>query len=155
KAREAFDHADLRDLRTRSYAKYIVGTACRALGRIAEAVEEFDAGIALFASNEQIGEETGLVFPIYVSLCDQPSEACATLGNFREALASATEALRMATVIRHPLSLARANLCLGTVHLLHGDSGTAVPFLEQSLTVSREEALGFWIRARKYFAYAL
>src|SRR5262249_20470759 len=37
KAREAFDHADLRDLRTRSYAKYIVGTACRALGRIAEA----------------------------------------------------------------------------------------------------------------------
>jgi len=155
KAREAFDHADLRDLRTRSYAKYIVGTACRALGRIAEAVDEFDAGIALFASNEQIGEETGLVFPIYVSLCDQRSEACATLGNFREALASATEALRMATVIRHPLSLARANLCLGTVHLLHGDSGTAVPFLEQSLTVSREEALGFWIRARKYFAYAL
>jgi class 3 adenylate cyclase/tetratricopeptide (TPR) repeat protein len=155
KAREAFDSANSRDLRTRSYAKYIVGFACRALGRISEAVEEFDAGTALFASDKQPGEETGLVLPIYVSLCDQRSEACATLGDFREALASATEALRMATEIRHPLSFARANLCLSTVHLLHGDINACVPFLEQSLTISREEALGFWVRAREYFAYAL
>jgi class 3 adenylate cyclase/tetratricopeptide (TPR) repeat protein len=155
KAREAFDRAGPRDLRTRSYAKYIAGVGCRMLGRISEAVEEFDAGTALFASAGPSGEEAGLVFPIYVSLCDQRSEACATLGDFRQALASATDALQMATAIRHPLSVARANLCLGTVHLLHGDIATAVPFLERSLTISREEAVGFWIRAREYFAYAL
>jgi class 3 adenylate cyclase/tetratricopeptide (TPR) repeat protein len=155
KAREAFDRADPRDLRTRSYAKYIAGSACRMLGRITEAVEEFGAGTALFASAGQNGEDTGLVLPIYVSLCDQRSEACATLGDFREALASATRGLRMATEIRHPLSLARANLSLGVVHLLHGDIATSVPFLEQSLTIPREEALGFWARAREYFAYAV
>jgi hypothetical protein len=127
------------------------------LGRIElpATVLEFRAGTALFASIEQSGEEPGLVVPIYVSLCDQRSEACATLGDFRQALASATEALRMATETRHPLSLARANLCLGTVHFLHGDVDTAVPFLEESLTISSEEALSFWVRAREYFAYAL
>ena len=155
RAREAFDRADPRDLRTRTYAKYIVGSLCRTLGRISEAIDEFGVGTALFASDEQSGEEPGLVFPIYVSLCEQRSEACATLGDFRQALASATEALRMATETRHPLSLARARLSLGVVHVLHGDIDTAVPFLEQSLTASREEAIAFWLRVREYFAYAL
>jgi hypothetical protein len=47
-AREAFWRADTHDLRTRSYAQFIVGQACRDLGRVAEAVREFGAGIALF-----------------------------------------------------------------------------------------------------------
>ena len=101
------------------------------------------------------GEESGLLFPIYVSLCGQRAESWATLGDFPQALASATEALRMATEIPHPVSLAGANLWLGIVHLLRGNIETAVPFLERSLEISREEALSLWFRSRESFAYAL
>ncbi len=156
KAREAFDRADPCDLRTRSYAQYLVGRACRDLGRIAEAVKAFAAGTALFASADQSGEEPGLVFPIYVSLCGWRSEACATLGEFQQALASATEALRMATEIRHPSSLAIANFYLGYVHVLRGHIETAVPFLERGLAISREHETAGWVKANSLgLAYAL
>src|SRR5439155_25053067 len=51
RAREAAARADASDLRTRSYARFIGAVACRDLGRLAEAVAEFDAGVALFAAD--------------------------------------------------------------------------------------------------------
>ena len=138
KAREAFERADPRDLRTQSYARFIVGHACRGLGRVAEAVREFGAGLALFAEVDRYGEEPGLVFPIYVSLSVWCSEAYATSGDFRQAFASARDALRVATDIHHPASLAVANRYLGYVHILRGEIETAVPFLERALTIASE-----------------
>jgi tetratricopeptide (TPR) repeat protein len=104
-------------------------------------VREFSAGLALFAEVDRYGEEPGLVFPVYVSLSVWCSEAYATLGHFQQAFVSAREALRVATNIHHPTSLAGANRFLGYVHILHGEMETAVPFLERALTIASEHDL--------------
>jgi class 3 adenylate cyclase/tetratricopeptide (TPR) repeat protein len=156
KAREAFENADPRDLRTRSYARYMVGLACRDLGRIGEAVREFGAGIALFEPLGRHSEESGLVLPIYVSLSAWRSEAEATLGDFQQAFAAASEALRVATDIHHPSSLSVANIYLGCIHVLRGEAETAVPFLERALAIASEHELHHGtIRASSHLAYAL
>jgi class 3 adenylate cyclase/tetratricopeptide (TPR) repeat protein len=156
KAREAFERADPGDLRTRSYARFIVGHACRDLGRVVEALREFGAGLALFQQVDRYGEEPGLVFPIYVSLSAWRSEAHAALGDFQQAFVSAREALRVATDIHHPTSLAVANRYLGHVHSLRGEMDTAVPFLERSLAIAREhELVHATIFGSAHLAYAL
>ncbi len=141
KAREAFERADPRDLRTRSYARFIMGHACRDLGRVSEALREFGAGLALFDQVDRHGEEPGLVIPIYVSLSAWRSETYAALGDFQQAFGSAREALRVATDIQHPTGLAVANRYLGYVHSLRGQMETALPFLERALAIAREHEL--------------
>jgi class 3 adenylate cyclase/tetratricopeptide (TPR) repeat protein len=155
RARDAFERADPGDLRTRSYAQFIVGHACRDLGRITEAVREFGVGLALFPG-DRYGREPGLIFPIHVSLSAWRSEAYAALGDFPQAFASAGEALRVATDIRHPTSLAVANRYLGYVHLLRGEIDTAVPLLERGFAIAREHNLFLaTIFAASQLAYAL
>ncbi len=141
RAREAAAHADPRDLRTHSYARFIAAVACRDTGRIAEAIEEYDRGIELFAPMPETGEDAGLVYPIFVSLCGWRSEAHAALGRFDAALASAGDAVRMATQIRHASSLSIANAFLGYAHLESGDAATAIGVLERGLAVSEEHDL--------------
>jgi tetratricopeptide (TPR) repeat protein len=156
KAREAFERAAPRDLRTRSYARVILGSACRDLGRVSEALREFGAGLALFEEMDRYGQEPGLVFPIAVSLNAWRSEAHAALGDFQQAFASAREALRVATEIHHPTSLAVANRYLGYVHSLRGEMETALPFFERALTIAREhELFQATIFTYAYLAYAL
>jgi len=121
RAREAFHRADPVDLRTRGYAQLIIGVSCRDVGRFGDAIAEFGRGIALFPLPDQAAEETGLVFPIYVSLCIWRSEAHGALGEFDAALASAAEGLRVAGEIRHPSSLTLSNAFLGYCQLLRGD----------------------------------
>jgi len=156
KAREAFERADPRDLRTRSYARFIVGHTCRDLGRVTEALREFGAGLALFDQVDRYGEEPGLVIPIYVSLSAWRSEAYAALGDFQQAFGSAREALRVATDIQHPTGLAVANRYLGYVHSLRGQMETALPFLERALAIAREhELFQATIFTSVHLAYAL
>ena len=50
RAREAFALAASDDLRTRSYAQFLVGAASLARGSFRDAVQEFDAGVALFTA---------------------------------------------------------------------------------------------------------
>jgi class 3 adenylate cyclase/tetratricopeptide (TPR) repeat protein len=138
---EAFERADPRDLRTRSYARFILGNAHRDLGRIAEALREFSAGLTLFEQVNRHGEEPGLVLPIYVSLSAWRSEAHAALGDFQLAFVSAQEALQVATEIHHPTSLAVANRFLGYVYSLRGQIETALPFLERALAIAMEHEL--------------
>jgi class 3 adenylate cyclase/tetratricopeptide (TPR) repeat protein len=155
-AREAFQRADPHDLRTRSYAQFIVGQACRDLGRMAEAVQEFGAGIALFEEANRQGTEPGLVLPIYVSLSAWRSEAYAALGHFEHALMSGRDALRAAMETQHPASLLVAQDHLGYAHLLHGDLHAAVPLLERALAVATEhDLLHGLIRASSRLAYVL
>jgi tetratricopeptide (TPR) repeat protein len=126
-------------LRTRSYARFIAAVACRDMGRIEEAIGEFDQGAALFvgvAANTP--QEQGLIYPIFVSLCAWRSEALAALGRFDNAIASANEALRVASHIRHTGSLSIANPFLGYVNLLRGDLPTAIAVLERGLAISEE-----------------
>src|SRR5262249_19883680 len=116
RAREAAAHADPGDLRTRSYARFIAAVACRDIGRIAEAIEEDDIGIKRSAPVPEPPADAGLAYPIFVSLSAWRSEALAALGRFDAALASADEALRMATQIRHAGSLSLANAFFGYAH---------------------------------------
>jgi class 3 adenylate cyclase/tetratricopeptide (TPR) repeat protein len=156
KAREAVERADPRDLRTRSYARFIVGHACRDLGRLAQATREFDAGTALFEQMDRCREEPGLVLPIYVSLSAWRAEAYATLGDFHQAFASAREALRVATDIRHPTSLGVANNFLGYIHLVRGEVEAGLPFIERAVEIAQEHDLfSLTIRASCHLGYTL
>ncbi len=137
RAREAATGADAGDLRTRSYARFLMGVACRDMGRLEEAIREHAAGARLFAGG--VGaHEPGLVYPIFVSLCGWRAEVEATRGRFDDALDAGREALRVATEIRHSSSLAIANAFLGYVHLLRGDLAAARPILERGLAIAEE-----------------
>jgi tetratricopeptide (TPR) repeat protein len=154
RAREAATRADAADLRTRSYARFIAAVACRDMGRFEEAVEEFDIGVKLFATTAE-GHEPGLVYPIFVSLCGWRSEAEGALGRFDAGLASATEALRMATEIRHASSLSIANAFLGYLKLLQGDLEAAVVALTRGLAIAEEHDLMHGVCANGlYLAWA-
>jgi class 3 adenylate cyclase/tetratricopeptide (TPR) repeat protein len=157
RAREAATRADAADLRTRSYARFIAAVACRDMGRIEEAIDEFDQGAALFAdAAASTPQEQGLIYPIFVSLCAWRSEALAALGRFDDALASAGEALRVASRIRHGGSLCIANGFLGYVNLLRGDLPTAIAVLERGLAISEEHDIVHGICANgMYLGWAL
>jgi class 3 adenylate cyclase/tetratricopeptide (TPR) repeat protein len=156
RAREAFLRADPKDLRTRSYAQFIAGVSCRDLGRFRDAVAEFGRGTALFPPLRESGEETGLIFPIYVSLRGWCSEAHVALGEFDTALASAAEALRVAGEIHHPPSTAIASAFLGYCRLIRGDIDGAVPVLQRGLAIAQEHESPHGITANAlYLAYAL
>jgi tetratricopeptide (TPR) repeat protein len=155
RAREAYARAAAHDLRTRSYARLVAGDACRSLGRMSDAVEEFDEGLALLKPLHRQGDDLGLVLPIYVSLCAWRSEAHAATGDFDQALASAREGLLVATEIRHLTSLTVANRYLGYVHVLHGQIAESVPVLERALTIASEQELFHaTIFSSCYLAYA-
>jgi class 3 adenylate cyclase/tetratricopeptide (TPR) repeat protein len=154
-AREAATGADAADLRTRSYARFLMGVAYRDTGRLEDAIREHDAGARLFAA-APAGEEPGLIYPIFVSLCGWRSEVEATLGRFDAAVTSGGEALRAATEIRHSSSLAIANAFLGYAHLLHGDLPAAIAILERGLAIAEEHDVMHGICANGiYLAWAL
>jgi tetratricopeptide (TPR) repeat protein len=133
-----------------------VGCACRDLGRIVEAAREFGVGLALFEPGGPHDEEPGLVRPIYVSLSAWCAEAYASVGDFPRAFAAARDALRVATNIQHPASLAVANDFLGYVHLLHGELHAALPFLDRAVTIATEQDLAqATVRNSSHLAYTL
>jgi len=111
----------------------------------------FGTGADLFKGKDPHGEDSGLVFPIYVSLWAWRSEAHAALGDFDQASAAADEALRMATEIKHMGSLAIACAWLGYVHVLRGHLDQAVPVLERGLALSREFDLVHMIKANALY----
>jgi class 3 adenylate cyclase/tetratricopeptide (TPR) repeat protein len=153
-AREAAAGADAADLRTRSYARFVMGVAYRDMGRLEEAIRAHDAGARLFAT-EAAGHEPGLVYPIFVSLCGWRSEVEAALGRFDAALATGGEALRVAAEMRHSSSLALANAFLGYAHLLRGDLPAALPVLERGLAIAEEHDVMHGICANGvYLAWA-
>jgi predicted ATPase/class 3 adenylate cyclase len=151
RAREAVARADAADLRTRSYARFIAGVACRDLGHLGEAIREFDDGTALFSTAQTSGHDPGLIYPIFVSLAGWRSEAHAALGNFDAARGSATESVRVAAEIRHSGSLSIANAFLGYVHLMQGDFTAAVPALERGLAIAEEHDMGHGICANALY----
>jgi tetratricopeptide (TPR) repeat protein len=155
-AREAFERAAPDDVRTRSYAKFIVGHAARDLGRITEAVSEFAAGLTLFEHVDRNGRDAGFALPIYVSLGAWRSEAYAALGEFQAAVTSGDDALQMATDIRHASSLATANMFLGIIYVIHGEPDAALPFLKRGLAIATEHDLHLgMVRAAAHLGHAL
>jgi tetratricopeptide (TPR) repeat protein len=154
-AHQATTGADAADLRTHSYARFLMGVAYRDMGRLEEAIDEHDAGVRLFAT-ASAADEPGLIYPIFVSLCGWRSEVEASLGRFDAALASGDEALRVATDIRHSSSLAIAHAFRGYAHLVRGDLAAAIPILERGLAIAEEHGVVHGICANGvYLAWAL
>jgi tetratricopeptide (TPR) repeat protein len=155
RARAAATGADAGDLRTRSYARFLMGVSYRDMGRLEDAIREHDAGARLFSGDVAGRDEPGLVYPILVSLWGWRSEVEATRGRFDEALAAGGEALRVATEIRHSSSLAIAGAFLGYAHLLRGDLPAAIPLLERTLALAEEHDVMHGICANGvYLAWA-
>ena len=136
-AREAFALAAPDDLRTRSYAQFLAGAALLARGRFHDAVQEFDAGVALFTAVPVDAEAAGLVLPIRGSIRAWEAEAYAALGEFGPALAAAAEAQRIASQLRHTATEGRAWGFSGHVLLMRGDIEAAARAFERGLASGR------------------
>ena len=123
-AREAAAGADAADLRTRSYARFVMGVAYRDMGRLEDAIREHDAGARLFAT-EATGHEPGLVY--------RSSSACAVALGSRPLSAALTsrspQAARRCAWPRRSVTrpASRSHAFLGYAHLLRGDLPAAIP----------------------------
>jgi tetratricopeptide (TPR) repeat protein len=137
RAREAGALAAPDDLRTRSYAQFLVGAASLARGRFHQAIQEFDAGVALFTAAPADAEAAGLVLPIRANLRAWQAEAYAALGDFGPALAAAGEAQRIASELRHPPTQGLAGVHAGYVLLLQGQIEAAAAAFERGLASGR------------------
>jgi class 3 adenylate cyclase/tetratricopeptide (TPR) repeat protein len=145
RARDAFDLADRSDMRTRSYARFLVGAASLALGRFRMAIREFDAGVELFTPIAAEAER--LILPIRASLRAWQAEAYATLGEFEAALAAAAEAQRIANEIEHPQSRWLAAAYAGHVLLTKGEIEAAAATYRSGLAVAEDNELMYGVRA--------
>jgi class 3 adenylate cyclase/tetratricopeptide (TPR) repeat protein len=137
RAREAGALAVPDDLRTRSYAQFLVGAASLAGGRFHHAIQEFDAGVALFTAAPADAEAAGLVLPIRANIRAWQAEAYAALGDFGAAVAAAGEAQRIASELRHPAAQGLAGLYAGYVLLQQGQIEAAAAAFERGLASGR------------------
>ena len=137
RAREAGALAAPDDLRTRSYAQFLVGAASLARGRFHHAIQEFDAGVNLFTAAPADAEAAGLVLPIRASIRAWEAEAYAALGDFGPAVAAAGEAQRIASELRHPPAQGLAGMHAGYVLLLQGQIEAAAAAFERGLASGR------------------
>jgi len=137
RAREAGALAAPDDLRTRSYAQFLVGAASLASGRFHHAIQEFDAGVTLFTAVPADAEAAGLVLPIRANIRAWEAEAYAALGDFGPALAAAGEAQRIASELRHPPAQGLAGMHAGYVLLLQGQIEAAAAAFERGLASGR------------------
>jgi tetratricopeptide (TPR) repeat protein len=125
-------------VRTRSYAQLLAGATCHDLGRLAQALDEFDRGVALFAVDQASGLDS-LARPILANLWSYRAETLADLGHFPRAVESAAAAERTATDGGgHPASVLIAHSFLAYVLLIRGDAETARPHLERALALAEE-----------------
>jgi tetratricopeptide (TPR) repeat protein len=136
-AGEAFRLAAPHDVRTRSYAQLLAGSTCHDLGRLINALEEFDRGAALFAV-DRASELDGLARPILANLWAYRAETLADLGHFSRAVESAAAAERTAIDGDHPASVLIAHSFLAYVLLIRGHAGAARPHLERALALGEE-----------------
>jgi class 3 adenylate cyclase/tetratricopeptide (TPR) repeat protein len=137
RAREAAALAAPDDLRTRSYAQFLVGAASLARGRFHHAIQEFDAGVTLFTAAPADAEAAGLVLPIQANIRAWQAEAYAALGDFGPALAAAGEAQRIASELRHPPTQGLAGVHAGYVLLVQGQIEAAAAAFERGLASGR------------------
>jgi DNA-binding NtrC family response regulator/tetratricopeptide (TPR) repeat protein len=136
-ARETFQFAAPEDVRTRSYAQLLAGATCHDLGRLVEALDEFDRGAALFGP-DRAPELDSLARPILANLWSYRAETLADLGDFRRAEDSAAAAERTATDSGHPASVLIAHSFLAYVFVTRGHATAALPHLERALALAEE-----------------
>jgi tetratricopeptide (TPR) repeat protein len=88
-------------------------------------------------------ERFGLPYIVSVHARTWLALCCAELGQFREALDRAHEAMQIAETADHPSSLTSAHVAVGRVQLRRGDVTRAIPALERGLELARHWNLRF------------
>ena len=150
-AREAFDLSEATDLRTRTYARFVAGAALIGLGRVEEAIVEFDRGSTLFAAD---GGDDELTRPILTSLRAWRARALATRGRFADALPAAREAVALADELGHAPGRVLTRLVLADICLMRGDFTEAASVAATGLEMARDGFLNGIFPLSLYLACA-
>ena len=145
RSREAFDLAAPTDLRTRSYARLLAGTASLALGRFRDAIRECEAGVGLFTTIPVDAETYRLVLPIRANLQAWQAAAYAALGEFEAALTSAAEARQIANEIDHPQCGWLAAAYSSHVLVSKGEIDAAARIYESGLAIAKDNQLPYGV----------
>src|SRR5262249_9108699 len=137
RAQEAFALAASNDVRTRSYAQFLVGAASLALGRFHAAIQEFDAGATLITTVPVDGDAARVVSPIRASIRAWEAEAYTALGEFGPALAVVGETQQIANELRHAPTQGLAGAFAGNVLLMQGQIEAARCAFQRGLASGR------------------
>jgi DNA-binding NtrC family response regulator/tetratricopeptide (TPR) repeat protein len=120
------------DIRTRSYACFLAGSAYRDLGCVPEALASFDDGVRLFDAVTTNGADARLVLPILVNIHAWRAELYALVGRRHDAYTVASKAITLARSLANDSALVFGNAFLGYAKLLHGEVTEALPILEEA-----------------------
>jgi tetratricopeptide (TPR) repeat protein len=105
------------------------------LGRLEEAIIEFDRGSALFVAG---GGDDDLTRPILTSLRAWRAKALATRGRFADALPAAREAVTLADELGHAPGRGLTRAMLAEVCLMRGDFTEAASTAAAGLEISQD-----------------
>jgi class 3 adenylate cyclase len=136
-AEEALELASPLDVRTQSYARFVVAASSRDLGDFSRARNASAAGMNLFNVLAADDPQAPYALPILVSLHAWQAEAYAVLGRHREAAEAAQQGLEIAAKTANPSALSFANAFLGYVHLVRGDVTIGLSRIQQALDIAR------------------
>jgi class 3 adenylate cyclase/tetratricopeptide (TPR) repeat protein len=126
----------LRDVALQAMVHHSLGRAYHFLGDHRRAVELLRRNVESLAG-DLLRERFGLTVPPAVLSRAWLVRCLAELGAFPEGIAHAEEALRIAEVVAHPLSLIHAYLGIGFLSLRTRDFSRAIPVLERGLDLCR------------------
>jgi tetratricopeptide (TPR) repeat protein len=115
---------------------YHLGLACVLAGNFPRAIEVFGRVESIL--QDQQHERFGMPALPFVIARTWRGISLAYLGEIREAVDAAQDAVRVAEAAGHPYSMVVALEGLGLVHLVEGDFPRAIQCLERSLTRARE-----------------
>ena len=142
-AQQAFDLARPSDLRTRSYAQFLTGSAHRNRGRFRVALQEFERGLSLFTTADREPDTVSTTWPIYVSLSSWgAAEAHAMLGEFDQAIEWGVRGCRVADEIGNAGSRVLAATFQGHVYVLKGEPDSALRSMEPRIPLAEELGQG-------------
>jgi class 3 adenylate cyclase/tetratricopeptide (TPR) repeat protein len=134
----------LGDFALEAPVNFALGLAYHGLGEYRQAVETVSNAITSL-HGERTYRRFGTAGNTFVLCTMVLAWSQAELGFFAEGIASGEEAVRVAKVIDHPLSLMFADLGVGYLYLVQGDLARAVPTLERGLAACRTWDFPSWL----------
>ena len=144
------------DVRTRSYAHFLAGSARRDSGELPDALEHLQAGARLIEDVDFHHPEASMILPILVNINAWRSEIYSLLGRHHDACAVAEQAVVLARSLGNDSALVFGNAFLGYALLLRGELTQALPILEQAILSSPpDQFTNAATFAASFLAYAL
>ena len=119
-------------------ALYQTALVYRQLGDHDRAIAEFQATVEAL-SGELLYERFGEPSVLSVHARTWLATVLAEVGRFTEAVANGERAVEIAGIADNAYSRANAALGLGAVHAMRGDASQAIPLLEHSVALCRQE----------------